>query len=123
MLVEPLALGVGSSSQRSTPVGCAYACRRHLGLRSEAELLIHQDRRDTAGSDRLVDNQEVVYSAANAVGLPRPLVLKRKAVLVDASQPGVEIGDNFLTTDDEEDVPRSGDDWTELAPAGRRDQK
>src|SRR5207245_2804275 len=92
-------------------------------LRSEPELLIHQDRRDSAGSDRLVDNQEVIYSAGNAVGLPGPQVLKRKAVLVDASQSGVEIGDNLLTTDNKYDVARSGDDWTELAPAGRRDQK
>src|SRR5256886_7948784 len=98
-------------------------CRRHRAPRSEPELLIHQDRRDTAGSDRLVDNQEVIYTAGNAVGLPGPQVLKRKAVLVDASQPSVEIGDDLLTTDNEDDVTRSGDDWTELAPAGRRDQK
>src|ERR1700680_3153203 len=98
-------------------------CRRHPALRSEPELLIHQDRRDPAGGDRLVDNQEVIYSAGNAVGLPGPQVLKRKAVLVDASQSGVEIGDDLLTADNEDDVPRSGDDWTELAPAGRRDEK
>jgi hypothetical protein len=72
-------------------------CRRHPALRSEPELLVHQDRRDTAGSDRLVNNQEVIYSAGNAVGLPGPQVLKRKAVLVDASQSGVEIGDDLLT--------------------------
>src|SRR3989442_13641500 len=71
----------------------------------------------------IVDNQEVIYSAGNAVGLPGPQVLKRKAVLVDASQSGVEIGDDLLTTDNEDDVTRSGDDWTELAAAGRRDQK
>src|SRR2546423_5118335 len=97
--------------------------RRHPALRSEPELLIHQDCRDTAGCDRLVDNQEVIYAAGNAVGLPGPQVLKRKAVLVDASQSGVEIGDDLLTTDNEDDVTRSADDWTELAPAGRRDQK
>src|SRR3979411_1356441 len=98
-------------------------CRRHLALRSETELLLHQDRRDPAGSDRLVDDQEVINSAGNAVGLPGPQVLERKAVLGDASQSGVEIGDDLLTTDNEDDVTRSGDDWTELAPAGRRDQK
>src|ERR1700674_1812069 len=98
-------------------------CRRHPALRSDPELLIHQDRRDTAGSDRLVDNQEVIYSAGNAVGLPGSQVLKRKAVLVDAPQSGVEIGNDLLTTDNEDDVTRSGADWTELAPAGRRDQK
>src|SRR6266853_697799 len=97
-------------------------CRRHPALRSEPELLIHQDRRDTAGSYRLVDNQDVIYSAGNAVGLPGPQVLKRKAVLVDASQSGVQIGDGLLTTDYEDDVTRSGDAWTELTPAGRRDQ-
>src|ERR1700730_15839861 len=99
------------------------SCRRHPALRSEPELLIHQDRRDTAGSDRLVDNQEVIYAAGNAVGLPGPQVLKRKAVLVDASQSSVEIGDDLLATEDEDDGTRSRDDWTELAPAGRRDQK
>src|SRR6202011_3137338 len=99
------------------------ACRRQPAPRSEPELLVHQDRRDTAGSDRLVDNQEVIYSAGNAVGLPGPQVLKRKAVLVDASQSGVEIRDNLLTTDNKDDVTGSGDDWPELAPAGRRDQK
>src|SRR5258707_5230252 len=92
-------------------------------LRSEAELLVHQDRRDTAGTDRLVDNQEVIYSAGNAVGLPGPQVLQRKAVLVDASQSGVEIAGDLLTTDTEGDVTRSGYAWTELASAGRRDQK
>src|ERR1700687_2314048 len=97
-------------------------CRRHPALRSEPELLIDQDRRDTAGRDRLVDNQEGIYSAGNAVALPGPQVLKRKAVLVDASQSGVEIGDDLLTTDNENDVTRSGDDWTELAPAGRAHQ-
>src|ERR1700682_4129084 len=96
---------------------------RHPALRSESERLIHQDRRDTAGSDRLVDNQEVIYSAGNAVGLPGPQVLKRKAVLVDASQSGVEIGDDLLPPDNEDDMTRSGHDWTELAPACRRDQK
>ena len=94
-----------------------------MALRLEPELFLHQDRRDTAGSDRLVDNQEVIYSAGNAVRLPGPRVLKRKAVLVEASQSGVEIGDDLLTTDNEDDVTRSGDDWTELAAAGRRDQK
>src|SRR5712671_2839423 len=98
-------------------------CRRHPALRSEPEQRIHQDRRDTAGSDRLVDNQEVIYSAGNAVGLPGPQVLERKAVLVDASQSSGEIGDDLLTTDNEDDVTRSGDDWTELASAGRRDQQ
>src|ERR1700692_2617770 len=98
-------------------------CWWHRALRSEPELLVHQDRRDPAGSDRLVDNQEVIYSAGNAVGLPGPQVLERKAVLVDASQSGVEIGDDLLTTDNEDDVTGSGDDWTELAPAGRRDQQ
>src|ERR1700687_2284769 len=101
---------------------CA-TCRRHPALRSEPELLIHQHRRDTAGSDRLVDNHEVIYSAGYAVCLPGPQVLKRKAVLVDASQSGVEIGDDLLTTDNEDDVTRSGDDRTELAPAGRGDQE
>src|SRR6266581_2184571 len=96
-------------------------CRRHQALRSEPELLIHQDRSDPAGSDHMVDNQEGIYTAGNAVGLSGPQVLKRKAVLVDASQPGVEIGDNLLTTDNEDDVTRTGDDWTELAAAGRRD--
>src|SRR5450432_2383865 len=99
---------------------CPYPCRRHPALRSGTELLIDQDRRDPAGSDRLVDNQEVIYSAGNAVGLPGPPVLKRKAVLVDASQSGVEIGDDLPTTENEDDVTRSGDDWAELAPAGRR---
>src|SRR6266704_2295319 len=103
--------------------GSCPTCRRHPALRSEPELLIHQDRRDPAGSDRLVDNQQVVYSAGNAVGLPGPQVLKRKAVLVDAAQSGVEIGDDLLTTDNEDDVTRSRHDWTELAPAGRRDHK
>jgi len=102
-------------------LGVVPHVQEDLALRSEPELLIHQDRRDTAGSDRLVDNQEVIYSAGNAVGLPGPQVLKRKAVLVDASQPGVEIGNDLLTTDNEDDVTRSGDDWTELAAAGRRD--
>jgi hypothetical protein len=91
--------------------------------RSEPKRLVHQDRRDTAGSDRLIDDQEVIYSAGNAVGLPGSQVFKGKAVLVDASQSGVEIGDDLLTTDNEDDVTSSGDDWTELAPAGRRDQK
>src|ERR1700687_3237794 len=99
------------------------ACRRQPAPRSEPELLVHQDRRDTAGNDRLGDNQDVIYSAGNAVGLPGPQVLKRKAVLVDASQSGVEIGDDLLTTDNEDDVTRSGDDRTELAPAGRGDQE
>src|ERR1700694_5359959 len=99
------------------------ACRRQPAPRSEPELLIHQDRRDTAGSDRLVDNQKVIYSAGNSVGLPGPQVLKRKAVLVDASQSGVEIRDDLLTTDNEDDVTRSGDDWTELTPAGPRAQQ
>src|ERR1700730_1939905 len=99
------------------------ACRRQPAPLSEPELLVNHDRRDPAGSDRLVDNQDVIYSAGNAVGLPGPHVLKRKAVLVDASQSGVEIVDNLLTTDNEDDVTRSGDDWTELAPAGRRNQK
>src|ERR1700694_1649475 len=101
---------------------CAM-CRRQPALRAEPELLIYQDRRDTAGSDCLVDNQEVIYTAGNAVGLPGPQVLKRKAVLVDASQPGVEIGDDLLATDDEDDVTRSGDDWAELTPAGPRAQQ
>src|ERR1700682_5681654 len=96
---------------------------RHPALRSESERLIHQDRRDTAASDRLVDNQEVIYTAGNAVGLPGPQVLERKAVLIDAAQSGVQIGDDLLTTDNEDDVTRSGDDWTELAPAGRRNQQ
>src|SRR5690348_13951653 len=99
------------------------AQRWHLMLRSEPERLIHQDRRDSAGSNRLVDDQEVIYSAGNAIGLPGSHVLERKAVLVDASQSGAEIGDNLLTTDNEYDVTRSGDDRAELAPAGRRDQK
>ena len=77
-------------------------------------MLIDQDRRDPAGSDRLVDDQKVIYAAGNAVGLPGSQVLKWKAVLVDASQSGVEIGDDLLATDDEDDVTRSGDDWTEL---------
>src|SRR5262249_23023182 len=71
----------------------------------------------------LVDDQEVIYAAGNAVGLPSPQVLKRKAVLVDAPKPCVEIGHNLLTADNEYDVPRSGRDWTELASAGRRDQQ
>src|SRR5258708_39664075 len=98
-------------------------CRRHPALRSEPELLVHQDRRDTARRDRLVDNQQVINAAGHAVGLPGPQVLKRKAVLVDAAQSAVEIGDDLLTTDNEDDMTRSRDDWTELAPAGRRDQQ
>src|SRR5207237_9803346 len=91
--------------------------------RSEPWPVLRPECREYAGSDRLVDDQEVRYSARNAVGLPGPRVLKRKAVLGDASQSGVEIGDDLLTTDNEDDVTRSGDDWTELAPAGRRNQK
>src|SRR5438105_14069452 len=100
-----------------------HARIRHHALRSDVVLLVNQDLSDTAVSDRLVDNQDVIYSAGNAVGLRVPHVLKRKAVLVDSSQSGVEIGDDLLTTDNEDDVTRSGDDWTELAPAGGRDQK
>src|SRR2546423_1593751 len=95
-------------------------CRRQPAPRSEPELLVHQDRRDPAGSDRVVDDQQVIYTAGNAVGLPGPQVLQRKAVLVNASQSRVEIGDDLLATDNQDGVPRSGDDWTELAPAGRR---
>src|SRR5579862_8729429 len=39
---------------------------------SEPKRLIHEDRRDAAGSHRLADDQEVVYPARNAVSLPGP---------------------------------------------------
>ena len=40
-----------------------------------------------------------------------------------AEQHGAEIRDDFLTTDNQNDATRAGHDRTELASAGRRDQK
>jgi hypothetical protein len=84
--------------------------------RSEAELRVHQNRCDTACSDRLVDNQDVIYSTWNAVGLPGPEALKRKAVLVDAAESGVEIGYDLLTADNQDDMTCPGDDWASWLP-------
>jgi hypothetical protein len=61
-------------------------------LGSEPERFVHQDCGDPAGGDCLVDDEDVVRSAGNAVGLPGSPILERKAVLVDASQSRVEIG-------------------------------
>ena len=77
-------------------------------LGSEPKRLIHQDDGDSAGGDRLVDDEDVIHSAGNAVGQPGPPILKRKAVLVDASQSRDEIGNDLLRTDDEYYVTRSG---------------
>src|SRR5713226_2493754 len=101
----------------------SFSQRNATGTTSEAERLIHQDRRQSAGNDRFVDDQEVVDSAGNAVGLPGTQVLKRKAVLVDPSQSGIEVSDDLLTTNNEYDVTRPGNDWPELAPAGGREEQ
>ena len=87
------------------------------------ERFIHQDHGDSPASHRLVDHQEVVDAAGDAVGQPGPTIFEWKAVLVDASQPCVEIGNDLLRTDDKEYVTRSGSNRTELAAAGRRHKK
>jgi hypothetical protein len=68
-------------------------------LRSEPKRFIHQDRSDPARSHRPVDDEDISL-AENAVGLPGPPILKRKAVLVNASQSCVEIANDLLRTDD-----------------------
>ena len=90
---------------------------------SEPKRFMHQDCGDPAGGDRLVDDEDVIHFAGNPVGLPGPPIFERKAVLVDASQSGVEIGNDLLSTDDEYHVTRSGSDRTELAPARGRNKK
>jgi len=76
-------------------------------LGSEPKRFIHQDRGDSPGDDRLVDDEDVIYSAMNTISLPSPPILKRKAVLVDALQSCVEIGNDLLRTDDKYHVTRS----------------
>ena len=76
-----------------------------------------QDCRDPAGRDHFVDDENCIYSAGNAVGLSGPVILKRKAVLVDASQSGVEIRNNLLRTNDQYHMTCSRSDRTELTPA------
>ena len=86
---------------------------------SEPERFIHQDRDDTTRSDDFVDDKEIIYTAGHPVGLASPGVLKREAVLIYPSQSGAQIGDDLLTTGDKYHVARTGNDGTELAPAGR----
>src|SRR5579859_3083106 len=73
---------------------------------SEAERRVYQDRSNTTCNHRVVDNQHVIHPAGNAVCLPRPEVLERKAVLIDASQSGRKVGDNLLAADHQNDVTR-----------------
>ena len=63
---------------------------------SEPERLVHQDGGDTSRSDGVVDDKETIHSAGNPVSLAGPGVFRREAVLIDASQPGVQIGDDLF---------------------------
>ncbi len=92
-------------------------------LGSEPERFIHQDYGYPAGGHCLVDDQDGIYSTGNAVGLPGPPILKRKAVVVEASQSCIEIGNNLLGTDDQDHVTRPGSDRAELAPARGGNEK
>ena len=92
-------------------------------LGSEPKRFIHQYCGDPAGGDRLVDDEDGIHSARNAVGLPGPAILKREAVFVDASQSCVEIGNDLLRADDQYHMTCPGSDRTELAPAGGRNKE
>ena len=71
---------------------------------SEAECLNHQDRGDSTRCSHVVDDENVVHSARDAVGLPGAAVLEREAILVDPSQSSSEVGDDLLTAYHKNDV-------------------
>ena len=82
----PFSLGVMLTSARVAPD--EYQATEPTDPREtpwyclEPERLPHQDRADPAGSDRAVDDEDVVHAARHAVGLASAAVLERKAVLV-----------------------------------------
>ena len=66
-----------------------------ISIGSEPERLIHQDGGGTSWNDGVVDDKEIIHPAGNAVSLAGPGVLKREAVRINASQSGVQIGDDL----------------------------
>src|SRR5437016_4910754 len=90
---------------------------------SEAEFLLHQDRRHALGDQYAVDDKNVVRAARHPVDPARPLVLQRVTVLLNAPQPRLEVGNDLLAADDEDHVRSTRDQWTELAAAGGGDEK
>jgi NAD(P)-dependent dehydrogenase (short-subunit alcohol dehydrogenase family) len=65
-------------------------------LNLEAECLVNQDRGDSTWRGHVVDDENVVHSARDAVSLPGAAVLEGEAILVDASQSNSEAGDDLL---------------------------
>ena len=72
----------------------------------------------------MVDDEDVVDAARHTVRFAGASVLEREAVLGDASQSGADIRDDFLSADDENDMPgteTSGPSWLPLADAIKTD--
>src|SRR3954468_12437030 len=99
------------------------AGRESASLRLEAQCLIHQDRGDSTWRRHAVDEENVVHSARDTVGLPGAMVLQRKAILVNPSQSSSGVGDDLLTAYDEHHMASARNNWTELTTACRRDQE
>jgi hypothetical protein len=57
--------------------GLIFRHRGQMVLGSEPKRFVHQDCGDPARGERLVDDEDVIHSAGNAVGLPGPPILKR----------------------------------------------
>jgi len=55
----------------------------------------------------VVDDENVVHSARDAVGLPGAAVLEREAIPVDPSQSSSEVGDDLLTVYHKNHVTRT----------------
>ena len=72
----------------------------------------------------MVDDENVVHSARDTVGLPGAAVLEREAILVDPSQSSSEVGDDLLTANHKNHWPAPetiGPSWLPLADAIRSD--
>ncbi len=98
----------GASARRASHRSRTVHARRTARLlRLEADHLINQDRGDSTRRSHVVDDENVVHSARDAVGLPGAAVLEREAILVDPSQSSSEVGDDLLTAYNKNHVTRT----------------
>ena len=90
---------------------------------SKPKRLVDEDGGNPVNRDRVVDDQNVVDSAGNAIRLSCPPVLEWERVFEDSPDPGIEVGDDLLTSDNEDDVFGSRHDGTQLASTGGRNEQ
>ena len=89
---------------------------------SKPKRLVDEDGGNSISRDRVVDDQNVVDSAGNAIRLSCPPVLEWERVFEDSPDPGIEVGNDLLTSDNEDDVFGSRHDGTQLASTRGRNE-